>query len=378
MGSWQTIESTWNPVKIKICGITNLEDALAAIEMGADMLGFNFYPKSPRYINIDICRDITSVLHKDYAQITLVGVFVNTPTEQVEIILKDYVLDLAQLHGDETPEMMAALGGRAFKGFRGVPKNITGYTRSVPPALLVDAAVQSVYGGSGAVADWSAAAELSKRVPLLLAGGLTPENVNAAVRQVEPWGVDVASGVEASPGVKDAKKMAAFVAAVRAADSGGAEASIILPAEFDDLDEILALQKLAYQSEAQLNNDFSIPPLTQTQDEIRAEFGQAIFLKAVQNGKIIGSVRGRLVGDTCHIGRVIVHPEHQNRGIGSRLLHEIERRVNARRFELFTSQRSERNLYLYRKFGYRDFKQIPLNERVTLIFLEKLNDKYTA
>ena len=172
--------------------------------------------------------------------------------------------------------------------------------------------------------------------------------------------------------------MAAFVAAVREADSSEAEASIILPAEIDDLEEILALQKLAYQSEAQLNDDFSIPPLTQTLDEIRTEFGQAVFLKAVQDGKIIGSVRGRLDGDTCHIGRVIVHPERQNRGIGSRLLHEIERWVDARRFELFTSQRSERNLYLYRKFGYRDFKQVPLNARVTLIFLEKLNDKTTA
>ena len=206
-------------MKIKICGITSLEDARAAINAGADMLGFNFYPKSPRYINIDICRDIASVLRKDYANITLVGVFVNMPGGQVDTILKDCSLDLAQLHGDEKSEMLAALGGRAFKAFRGVPENITGYTRSAPPALLVDAAVKGVYGGSGVVADWSAAAELSKRVPLLLAGGLTPENVAEAVRQVQPWGVDVASGVEASPGVKDAEKMAAFVAAVRQVES---------------------------------------------------------------------------------------------------------------------------------------------------------------
>jgi phosphoribosylanthranilate isomerase len=377
-------------VKIKICGITNLKDARAAIEAGADLLGFNFYPKSPRYLEASTCREITSVLRKDFPGITLVGVFVNASVTEINTTLGTCGLALAQLHGDEPPEMLMALGGRAFKAVRlkadsgadcEAEKRMAEFARSREgsvPALLVDAAVKGVYGGSGAVADWSAAADLSKWIPLLLAGGLTPENVSAAVRQVKPWGVDVASGVEASPGVKDAKKMAAFVAAVRAVNSAGAEIPIILPAEIDDLDEILALQKLAYQSEAQLNNDFTIPPLTQTLDEIRAEFGQAVFLKALQDGKMIGSVRGRLDGDTCHIGRVIVHPEYQNKGIGSRLLREIERRVNARRFELFTSQRSERNLYLYRKFGYRDFKQVPLNERVTLIFLEKLNDKTTA
>ena len=377
-------------MKIKICGITNLEDARAAIEAGADMLGFNFYPKSPRYLEAGTCREITSILRKDFPCITLIGVFVNASVAEINTTLETCGLALAQLHGDEPPEMLMALGGRAFKAVRlkadsgadfETDKRMAEFVRTregSAPALLVDAAVKGVYGGSGVVADWSAAAELSKRFPLLLAGGLTPENVSAAVRQVQPWGVDVASGVEVSPGVKDSKKMAAFAAAVRAVDSAGAEIPIILPANIHDLDEILALQKLAYQSEAQLNNDFSIPPLTQTLDEIRTEFGQTVFLKAVQDGKIIGSVRGRLDGDTCHIGRVIVHPERQNRGIGSRLLHEIERRVDARRFELFTSQRSERNLYLYRKFGYRDFKQVPLNERVTLIFLEKLNDKYAA
>jgi ribosomal protein S18 acetylase RimI-like enzyme len=242
----------------------------------------------------------------------------------------------------------------------------------------VDATVKGVYGGSGVVADWPAAVELSKRIPLLLAGGLTPENVAEAVRQVRPWGVDVASGVEVSPGVKDVDKMKAFVAAVRAAEPAGTESIPIIPAEMNDLEEILALQKLAYQSEAALNNDFTIPPLTQTLDEIRAEFGQTLFLKYVQDGRIIGSVRGRLDGETCHIGRVIVHPECQNRGIGSCLLCEIEHRTNARRFELFTSQRSERNLYLYHKLGYRDFKQVMHNEHVTLIFLEKFNDKYAS
>jgi phosphoribosylanthranilate isomerase len=201
--------------KIKICGITNLKDALAAIDAGADLLGFNFYPKSPRYIDIGICRDMTSVLRKNYAHITLVGVFVNTSVAEINVALETCGLALAQLHGDEPPEMLAALGGRAFKAFRGAPDNTMGYIRSAAPALLVDAAVKGIYGGSGVVADWSVAAELSKRVPLLLAGGLTPENVSEAVRQVQPWGVDVASGVEASPGAKDSGKMKAFVAEVQ-------------------------------------------------------------------------------------------------------------------------------------------------------------------
>ncbi|MCX6069178.1 MAG: phosphoribosylanthranilate isomerase [Chloroflexi bacterium] len=201
---------------IKICGIKTLTDALAAISAGADFLGFNFYLQGLRYIDPADCGQITSVLRKDFAHITLVGVFVNSPVEEVRAILETAHLDLAQLHGDESPQMLAALGGRAFKAFRGVPENITGLARSAAPALLVDAAVKGLYGGSGVVADWSAAAELSKRVPLLLAGGLTPENVAEAVRRVEPWGVDVASGVETSPGVKDSGKMKAFVQEVQA------------------------------------------------------------------------------------------------------------------------------------------------------------------
>lgn len=201
---------------VKICGIKTLNDALAAISAGADLLGFNFYRQSPRYIDPTACAQITSVLCKDFAHITLVGVFVNSPVEEVQAILETAQLHLAQLHGDESPQMLASLGGRAFKAFRGVPENITDLARSAAPALLVDAAVRGLYGGSGMIADWPAAAELSKRVPLLLAGGLTPENVAEAVRRVQPWGVDVASGVETSPGVKDSGKMKAFVQEVQA------------------------------------------------------------------------------------------------------------------------------------------------------------------
>lgn len=359
--------------KIKICGIKNVTDALAAMDVGADLIGFNFYPKSPRFIDVGRCRDIMSVMRR-YGHITYVGVFVNASLEEVRATMETCGLALAQLHGDETPEMLHTLNGKAFKAFRGIPLDVSGFARSESPALLVDAAVKGVYGGSGVTTDWSAAAELAKHYPLLLAGGLTPENVADAVRQVRPWGVDVASGVESGPGVKDEARIRAFAQAVREAESSEVESYRIKKIKKGDLEEILALQKLAYQSEAKLNNDFNIPPLTQTLEEIHAEFGHALFLKAKDGDKIIGSVRAYAENGTCHIGRLIVHPDYQNRGIGSRLLKAIERKFDCQRFELFTSERSERNLYLYVKFGYREFKRVAFNERTTLVFLEKFND----
>ena len=199
---------------IKICGIKTLKDALAAIESGADYLGFNFYPKSVRFIEKSTCAESTSVLKREHLQIKLVGVFVNSPVEEIKDILQTCHLDLAQLHGDETPEIFAQLAPYAFRAFRGIPESNAGYERNEAPLMLIDAAVKGVYGGSGVTADWTAAAELAKKYPLLLAGGLTPENVADAVRQVQPWGVDVASGVESAPGEKDAGKMKAFVRAI--------------------------------------------------------------------------------------------------------------------------------------------------------------------
>ncbi len=216
---------------IKICGITSLKDALIAIDAGADYLGFNFYPPSPRALTPGACAEITSVLEKEFPAIKRVGVFVNMSVEQVTSILNQCHLDLAQLHGDESPRALAALKERAFKAVRlatdegtnretnkRVP-NFTEYTlfrQGQSPSLLVDAAVKGAYGGTGIPANWLAAAELAKRHPVLLAGGLTPSNVAEAVRQVQPWGVDVASGVESRPGKKDARKMKAFVQAARA------------------------------------------------------------------------------------------------------------------------------------------------------------------
>ena len=195
-----------------------MNDALAAIDAGADYLGFNFYPKSVRFVEKQTCADITSVLKKEHPHIRLVGVFVNSSVEDVKDILDTCSLDLAQLHGDETSEMLNQLNGKAFKAFRGVADVETDkrMIADSAPAFLIDASVKGVYGGSGVTADWNGAAELAKKYPLLLAGGLTPENVAEAIGRVKPWGVDVASGVESAPGEKDADLMVKFVKAVRA------------------------------------------------------------------------------------------------------------------------------------------------------------------
>jgi ribosomal protein S18 acetylase RimI-like enzyme len=139
-----------------------------------------------------------------------------------------------------------------------------------------------------------------------------------------------------------------------------------------DAEVILDIQKTAYQSEAELHNDFNIPPLTQTLEGIREDFDRQLLLKAVIEGEIVGSVRAYQEEGTCYIGRLIVLPEYQGRGIGTRLMEEIEERFNqAERFELFTGHRSERNLHLYDKLGYQVFKEEPLHTDLTLIYLEK-------
>jgi phosphoribosylanthranilate isomerase len=208
------LSMTFNMTKIKICGIRTINDALAAMDAGADLIGFNFYPKSPRYIDVGICRNIMSVIRR-FGCVRYVGVFVNASVAEICATMDTLGLNLAQLHGDEAPAMIDALEGKAFKAFRGIPENVDGFARQKAPAFLVDALVKGLYGGSGVTADWNGAAELAKKYPVLLAGGLTPENVADAVQQVRPWGVDVASGVESAPGVKDPSKMKSFVKAVR-------------------------------------------------------------------------------------------------------------------------------------------------------------------
>ena len=147
---------------------------------------------------------------------------------------------------------------------------------------------------------------------------------------------------------------------------------VIEQAQTSDAPVILALQKLAYLSEAEIWQDYTIPPLTQTLEEIEREFQSRTVLKVILDGKIIGSVRAHLQEGTCYIGRLIVHPDFQNQGIGAKLLREIEGRfAQARRYELFTGEKSERNLYFYQKWGYRIFRKEELTDKVTLVFLEK-------
>jgi L-amino acid N-acyltransferase YncA/N-acetylglutamate synthase-like GNAT family acetyltransferase len=149
---------------------------------------------------------------------------------------------------------------------------------------------------------------------------------------------------------------------------------VIQKASIEDAQDILELQKLAYVSEAEILNDFTIPPLHQTTDQMLAEFDHQVFLKVELEGRIVGSVRCYLEEGTCHVSKLIVHPDHQNRGIGTRLLQAAEGRYpNADRYELFTSHKSEKNLHIYGKCGYRPFKTKVISDEVSLVFLEKAN-----
>ncbi|MHC4585794.1 MAG: GNAT family N-acetyltransferase [Planctomycetota bacterium] len=145
----------------------------------------------------------------------------------------------------------------------------------------------------------------------------------------------------------------------------------VLHAEIDDAPKILALQKLAYHTEAVLYDNFELPPLTQTIEDLIAQFDDHTFLKVVNAGQIIGSVRAMYRGDTCYIGRLIVHPDFQNQGIGTRLLNEIEKCRLAERYELFTGSKSKRALHLYKKLGYCEFRTERETDKLTIIFLQK-------
>jgi phosphoribosylanthranilate isomerase len=203
---------------IKFCGLTSISDTLAAAEAGADYLGFNFYAKSPRCLAPAACRELVEALAERRARVRSVGIFVEQTAAEVCRILDETGLDLAQLHGDHPLAEVTQLRGRAFVAVRspaGVDFDALAAFSDGRPAFLLDANAPGSYGGTGQTADWDAARPLAARYPLLLAGGLTPANVGSAIRAVRPWGVDVASGIEASPGRKDAAKMVAFVAAVR-------------------------------------------------------------------------------------------------------------------------------------------------------------------
>ncbi|MEW6505108.1 MAG: phosphoribosylanthranilate isomerase [Chloroflexota bacterium] len=206
---------------VKICGITTLDDALIAVEAGADMLGFNFYPASPRYIPPEACARITEALQG--SDVLHVGVFVNGEVEMIRQIMKDCRLDLAQLSGDEPPFVLTELAGCAFKALRpadapALREVLHRYpARTDPPAYLLDAHHPALYGGSGRQVAQELAALLARQYPILLAGGLTPENVSSVIQEVHPYGVDVASGVEIAPGRKDPLRLRAFIRAAKQA-----------------------------------------------------------------------------------------------------------------------------------------------------------------
>lgn len=208
---------------IKICGLTNLGDARGAVEAGADWLGFVFYPGSPRRVEPEAVRDIVEIIKAAMPDTQCVGVFVDEPNEAVRQIMDYCRLDRVQLHGSEPPDEVSRFDGRAFKALRlrwseEAEAALTMYApQEPPPDLLLDSFHPRIPGGTGEVGDWSLVAEVAKQRRIILAGGLTPANVAAAIHQVRPWGVDVSSGVESFPGRKDHTAMRAFTAAVRAA-----------------------------------------------------------------------------------------------------------------------------------------------------------------
>ena len=211
---------------VKICGLTNLEDARTALDAGADLLGFNFYRPSPRYVEPSAAAQIIEALRANAGTRAFlsVGVLVNMPLTEARALRDACGLDLLQLHGDESVEYAQALGTLAFKALR--PRSATEAEDGVAryreaggeraPQFLIDASHPQLYGGTGATGDWGIGRAIAQRYPILLAGGLTPDNVGEAIRAVGPWGVDVASGVERAPGVKDAEKVNAFVRAALA------------------------------------------------------------------------------------------------------------------------------------------------------------------
>ena len=151
---------------------------------------------------------------------------------------------------------------------------------------------------------------------------------------------------------------------------------IIEQVEIEDLREILELQKLAFKSQAEIYGDYSIPPLIQTLEEIKQDFQNQTYFKAIKNEKIIGSVRGYEDNNTCYIGRLIIHPDYQNKGYGTELMQKIESFFSKlERFEIFTGHKDEKNLYLYQKLGYKRFKIEKINKNLSFVYLEKIRDK---
>lgn len=228
--------------RIKICGIKTLADARAAVDAGADAIGLNFYEKSPRYVSTEIAAGIAAgITEAMLGEVTVVGVFVNSTAERMNEIASSVGLHAFQLHGDEPPALLGELN-RDCRIVRARRWNESRWSEQGPQdvaddlqacfeqggrrvdAVLLDAAVTGQFGGTGNTLPWAALKDYQKwlgETPLILAGGLNPENVAEAIHTVRPGGVDVASGVESSPGIKDHRKMRAFIQAAGAAFTKG-------------------------------------------------------------------------------------------------------------------------------------------------------------
>ena len=416
--------------KIKICGLKRIEDIEAANELCPEYIGFVFADFSHRCVDKETAAKLKARL---YPRIQAVGVFVDEDVSFVAELLNEKIIDIAQLHGTEdngyieelrrlttgaatvrahSPEAdrhgadkLESDKPRIIKAFnmRKI-KAISEIEESAADLVLVDSGT-----GSGETFDWSSLAEI--RRPYLLAGGLGPDNVRSAVESLHPYGVDVSSGVETDK-VKDTEKMKNFVSIVRETDAGlcsirretdaglcsierdsNAESCsieressaelcsmmreadkdgiYISEAERTDLEEILKLQYLAYQSEAALFKSRDIPPLRQTIEEVEEEFDRGTILKLVEDGRIIGSVRAYEDGGTVYIGKLMVHPDRQKRGYGKKLLSEIEKIYPDKRYELFTSTKSVGNISLYKNCGYEIFDSKVISDELEFIYMEK-------
>ena len=200
-------------IKVKICGMTQLKDALFAVEQGVDAVGFIFYKKSPRAVTMKTVREIITKLPP---LVDTVGVFVNESAERLNKIADYCGLDLVQLHGEESPAFCRKIHRRVIKAFRVKDLQTIKQLEKFPVSgFLLDTFSDDLHGGTGKPFDWNLALPVKKMGPVILAGGLTPRNILQAVRQVRPYGVDVCSGVEKSPGIKDLEKVRAFLKNIR-------------------------------------------------------------------------------------------------------------------------------------------------------------------
>jgi len=212
--------------RIKVCGIRTVHDAERCVELGVDTLGLNFWPGTPRCVSVEEAWAIRRAVGE--AAVT-VGLFVDVTVDEIRRVREEVGLDWVQLHGHEPPEILDALLPRAYKAIR-VPRGegvtaaevAQGCARYGGDRILVDASVAGMVGGTGQTFDWELVAEVAARRKLILAGGITSENAEAAIETVHPWQLDSASGVESAPGVKDIAKVRAFVEAVRRADERAA------------------------------------------------------------------------------------------------------------------------------------------------------------